>query len=124
MAPALTVIRVLQGSSLPVQWGHGQSPCTSMFALHGLPNPNPSSGRDTPARTSIAAALRRLLQLRKLNHPALHIDHHGLTGAKLARQNFLRQRILDLLLNRTLQRPRAVDRVEPRLHGFPAALRR
>src|SRR5580658_4704428 len=43
---------------------------------------------------------------------ALELGDHPVAGHEIPAQNLLRQRILDLRLNGTLQRPRAVDRVE------------
>ena len=45
----------------------------------------------------------------------LHLRDHAITGRELAAQDLLRQRILDLGLDRALQGPRAVHGVEPRL---------
>src|ERR1700734_1474911 len=45
----------------------------------------------------------------------LHFRNHAIAGREFAAQDLLRQRILDLGLDRALQGPRAVHRIEPRL---------
>ena len=46
--------------------------------------------------------------------PPVGAHLHRVAGGELAGEEFLRQRVLDLLLDRALQRPRAVDRIEAR----------
>ncbi len=57
------------------------------------------------------AAVRRL-GLREGQHHAVGVDHDGVAGAELAAEDAVRQRVLQLLLDRALERARAVHRVE------------
>jgi hypothetical protein len=52
------------------------------------------------------------LALAKHQRPALGLDPHRVARTELAGQDLLRQRILQLLLDRALERTRAVDRIE------------
>src|SRR5688500_5196274 len=61
-------------------------------------------------------ALRRQASgLLKSQVAVAHGDPDAGSRAELAAQDALRQRVLDLLLDRALERPRAVHRVVPRL---------
>src|ERR1700733_8913284 len=68
--------------------------------------------RSTTAPGSAALVQALLLEDQVIT---LHFRNHAITGREFAAQDLLRQRILDLGLNRALQGPRAVDGVEPRL---------
>jgi len=51
-----------------------------------------------------------------------HADLDEVAGLELAGQDFLRQRVLDLLLDRTLERPRTIHRIEAGVSQFVARL--
>src|SRR5256885_4256134 len=64
----------------------------------------------TDLRSHLGSALQALLL--EAEHPSLRIHPDGVLRRELAFQDRFRQRILDLLLDRALERPRAVDRIE------------
>src|SRR5437773_12195445 len=66
------------------------------------------------ARATTTAAATTLF-LGKSDPAAGGRDLDRIAGREPAGQDFLRQRIFDLLLDGSLQRPRAVDRIEARL---------
>src|SRR5690349_17396228 len=53
-----------------------------------------------------------------------HAHPDRVAGGEVAAQDPLRERVLELLLDRALERPRAVDRVESRLREPVARFRR
>ena len=61
----------------------------------------------------LAAPAQRALA--KLQHALVHADADPIARLELAAEDLLRQRIFDLLLDRALERPRTVDRIEARL---------
>ena len=52
------------------------------------------------------------LPLGEREMPAFGVDMNGVAAAELAAEDLLRQRVLQLLLDRALERTRAVHRVE------------
>ena len=73
--------------------------------------------RAAPLLPPGAAPLTRS-RFRKHHHTALHIDINRILGCKFPFENLLRQRILYLTLDRALQRPCAVYRIETCLGDF------
>src|SRR5436853_7040634 len=58
------------------------------------------------------------LSLVEAEHAALRIHPDGVLGSELALQDCLRERVLDLLLHRALERTRAADRIEFEVHAI------
>src|SRR5882672_11214374 len=74
--------------------------------MNDPPLPVDSGRPDFTGESAALAGFRGKLEL-----PALHGNPHSPSGAKLALQDLLGERILDALLDRALERARAVHRV-------------
>src|SRR5690606_17842711 len=82
--------------------------------------PDPLARR---VRPDFSPRLRRLgAALAELEPVRRRLDADRVAGPEIAAQDPLRERVLELLLDRPLQRPRAVDRVVARL-GEPVERR-
>src|SRR5271156_1339255 len=70
-----------------------------------------------PAWATTAPGSAALVQALLLEDQVVtfHFRNHAIAGREFAAQDLLRHRILDLGLDRALQGPRAVHRVEPSL---------
>ena len=71
------------------------------------------SGKGGVGKTTTTANLGIALARSGASTVVLDADFDDVTGLELALQDFLRQRVLDLLLDRALERSRAVYRVKP-----------
>ena len=97
--------------------------CTLQFLLIVLPRAVHSLPRGNvcpESRASIASWRNALYNLGflKHHHTPFHIDIYRVLCAEFPFENLLRERIFDLALNRALQWPRAVHRIETRLGDF------
>src|SRR5438034_11642203 len=74
-------------------------------------SPALSQGRGRTSRGFLLLHLRLL----EGERARLHVDVDRVLGREPALEDRFRERVLDLLLDRALERPRPVDRIEPRL---------
>ena len=83
-----------------------------------------NADRDAAARSGGRLTPPALFSLRERDLAAVRVDLDRVARREAAGEDLLRQRVLDLLLDRALQRPRAVDRVEAGLRDLRRAPRR